>query len=84
MVAKSPSYLRKESHIFRDKYIFPYLGLIFPYQGLILPYQILFLKEVRDLETRKVANKYPLRISRLYLLINNELAIYGMMAGWGT
>ena len=31
-VAESPSYLRKESPIFRDKYVFPYLGLIIPYQ----------------------------------------------------
>ena len=84
MVVDSPSYLRKESPIFRDKYVFPYLRLIFPYQGLILPYQRLFLREVWNLETRKFADKYPLRISRLYLFINNELAIYGRMAGWGT
>ena len=29
-------------------------------------------------------DKYSLRISRLYLFINNELAIYEMMANWGT
>ena len=63
---------------------FPYLGLFFSYQGLILPYQRLFLREVWDLETRKFVNKYPLRISRLYLFINNELTIYERMAGWGT
>ena len=83
-MAESSSYLKKESLIFRDKYVFPYQGLIFPYQGLIFPYRRLFLREVRDLKTRKFENKYPLRISRLYLFIDNELAIYKMMAGWGT
>ena len=58
VVAESPSYLRKESPIFRDEYIFPYQGLTFPYQGLILPYQILSLR-IRGLETRKFADKYP-------------------------
>ena len=53
----------------------------FPYQELIFPYQRLFLKDVWDLETRKFADKYPLRISRLYLFINNELAIYKRMTG---
>ena len=91
MVAESPSYLMRESPIFKDKYvfpylglIFPYLGLIFPYQGLILPYQILFLREVWDLETWKFADKYPLRIFYLYIFINNKIAIYGRMADWGT
>ena len=37
-----------------------------------------------DSKTRKFANKYPLRISSLYLFINNELAIYKRMADWGT
>ena len=45
-VAKSPSYLMKESPIFRDKSILPYLGLTFPYQELILPYQRFFLRKV--------------------------------------
>ena len=83
MVAESPSYPKKESPIFRDKYVFPYLGLIFPYQGLILPYQRLFLRKVWDLEARKFADRYPLRISCLYLFINNELSLYGRMADWG-
>ena len=84
MVVESPSYLRKESSIFRDKSIFPYLRLIFPYQGLILSYQRLFLREVWHLENRKFEDKYPLRISHLYLFINNELAIYGRIASYGT
>ena len=84
MVIESPSYLMKESPIVRDKYVFPYLGLIFPYQGLILPCQRLFLREVWDLKTRKFLDKYPLHISRIYLFVNNELAIYKRMVGWGT
>ena len=75
---------RNESPIFRDKFVFPYLGLIFPYPRLILPYQRLFLREAWDLETKKLADKYPLRISRLYLFINKELSIYERMADWGT
>ena len=72
LVAKSPSFLRKESPIFRDKYVFPYLGLIFHYQGLIIPYQRLFLRKVRDLETRKFADKYPLLFPAfIYLSITN-------------
>ena len=73
MVAEFLAYLRKESPIFRDKYVFPYLGLIFPYQGLILPYQGLLLQEVWDLETRKFADKYPLRafLAFIYLSIAN-------------
>ena len=77
MVAKSPSYLRKKSLIFRDKYVFPYPGLIFPYQGL-------FVREIWDLEARKFMDKYPLLISRLYPFINNDLAMCGRMADWGT
>ena len=77
MIVESPSYLGKESPIFRDKYVFHYLGLIFPYQGL-------FLREIWELETRKFMNKYSSRISRLYLFINNEFVIYGRMTGWGT
>ena len=38
-VAKSPSYLRKVSPIFRDKYVFSYLGLIFSYQ-ILLPREV--------------------------------------------
>ena len=68
MVVESPSYLGKESPSFRDKYVFPYLELIFPYQGL-------FLREIWDLETMKFMDKYPSRISRLYLFINNEPVI---------
>ena len=77
MDAESPSYVGKESLIFRDKYVFPYLGLISLYQGL-------FLREIWDLETRKFMDKYPLRISRPYIFINNELDIRVRMAGWGT
>ena len=43
IVAESPSYIKKESPIFRNKSIFLYQGLIFPYRGLILSYQRLFL-----------------------------------------
>ena len=66
MVVESPFYLGKESPIFRDKSVFPYQGL--------------FLREIWDLETSKFMNKYPSRISRLYLFIYNELAIYRKMA----
>ena len=41
MVVESPSYLRKKSPLVKDKYDFPYIGLIFPYQGL-------FFREVWD------------------------------------
>ena len=77
MVAEFSSYLEKESPISRDKYVFPYMRLISPYQGL-------FFRKIWDLETRKFMDKYPSHISRLYLFINNELAIYGMMVDWGT
>ena len=77
MVAEFPSHLGKKSSIFRDKYFFPYPGLIFPYQGL-------FLIEMWDLEDRKFVDKYPLRISCLYPFINDELAIYRRMASWDT
>ena len=77
MVVECPSYLGKKSPIFRDTFVFSYQGLIFPYQGL-------FLREIWDMETRKFMDKYPSRISRLYLFINNELSIYERMAGWGT
>ena len=59
----------KESPIFRDKFF--------------VPYQILFL-QVWDLENKKFMDKYPLRISYLYLFINNELVIYGRMSSWET
>ena len=72
------------------KYVFPYQGLtlpyqrlILPYQGLIISYQGLFFREVRDLETKKFADKYFLRISRLHLFIHNELAICRKMARLG-
>ena len=68
-----PPYLWKESPIFRDQYVFPYLGLTFPYQGLLL-------REIWDLETRKFMDKYHLRISHFYLFINNDLAMCGRMA----
>ena len=68
MDVESPSYFGKESLIFRDKYVFPYLGLIFLYQGL-------FLQEIWDLETRKFMDKHLSCISHPYLFINNELAI---------
>ena len=71
--AKSPSYFEKEFLIVREKYVFPYMGLIFLYQGL-------FLQEIWDLETRKFMDKHPSRISYPYLFINNELAILEMMA----
>ena len=77
MVVESPSYLWKESPIFRDKYVFLDLELIFPYQGL-------FLREIWDLETMKFMDKNPSRISHLYLFINNDLVIYGRMVDWGT
>ena len=77
MVVESPSYLGKESPIFRVKYVFPFLGLIFPYQEL-------FLREIWNLETRIFMDKYPFRISRRYLFINNELAIHERMASWET
>ena len=48
--AKSPSYLGKESPIFRDKYVFPYQRLILPCQGLSFPYPILSLRGVKDSE----------------------------------
>ena len=54
--AESPSYLRKEYPIFRDKYVFPYQRLIFPYQGLSFPYPGLSLRGVRDLEIGKFAD----------------------------
>ena len=73
-------YVRKESLIFRDKFVFLYLGLIFPYQELITPYKKLLSREVWDLETRKFTDKYLLCISHRYLFINNELAIYERMA----
>ena len=60
----------KESPIFRDKFFFPY--------------QILFLREVWDLKNRKFMDKYPLRISCIYLFINNELVIYEKMSSWET
>ena len=77
MDAESPSYFGKESLIFREKSVFPYVGLIFLYQGL-------FLREIWDLETRKFMDKHPSRISRPYIFINNELSIHGRMVGWGT
>ena len=80
MIPESPSYLRKESPSFRDKSALPYLGLIFPYQELILPYQRLFIREVWELETRKFVDKYPWRISRLYLSIAN----LPYMEGWSS
>ena len=77
MDADSPSYFGKESLIFMDKYVFPYLGLIFLYQGL-------FLREIWDLKTRKFMDKHPSCISSPYLFINNELPIHGRMVDWGT
>ena len=77
MIVESPSYLEKESLIFRDKFVFPYLGLIFIYQRL-------FLQEIWDLETRKFMDKHPSRISHPYVFINNELVIYRRIARWGT
>ena len=56
------------------KYVFPYPRLIFPYQGF-------FLQEIWDLEAKKFMDKYPLRISRLYSLINNDLAMCERMVG---
>ena len=77
MVTESSSYLGKESPISRDKYVFPYLGLIFPYQGL-------FLRKIWDLEIRKFMDKYPSHISCFYLFVNNELTISGRMIDWWT
>ena len=68
MDVESPSYFGKESLIFRDISVFPYLGLIFLYEGL-------FLREIWDLETRKFMDKHSSRISRPYLFINNKLSI---------
>ena len=77
MDANSLSYFRKESLTFRDKSIFPYLGLIIPYQGLIF-------REVKDLKTMKFVDKYLLRVSHLCPFVYNELAISGRTGGWET
>ena len=77
MDVNSPSYFEKESLIFRDKYVFPYLGLILHYHGLIF-------QKVRDLGTRKFVDKYILRVSRLNPFVHNERAISERMASWGT
>ena len=77
MDAESPSYFGKESLIFRDNYVFPYLGLVFLCQGL-------FPRGIWDLETRKFMDKHPSCISRPYPFINNKLVIHGRMVDWGT
>ena len=77
MDAYSPSYFGKESLIFRDKYIFPYLGQILPYQRLLF-------REVRDLGTKKFVDKYILRVLRLYPFVHNELSISRKTVDWGT
>ena len=51
--SESPSYLGKESPIFRDKYVFPYQRLILHYQRLSFPYLGLSLRGVRDSEAGK-------------------------------
>ena len=56
----SPSYLGKESPIFRDKYVFPYQRLIFPYQGLSFPYPGLSLRGARDSKVGKFADNIAL------------------------
>ena len=53
---ESPSYLGKESPIFKDKYVFPYQRIILPCQGLSFPYLGLSLQGIRDSEARKFAD----------------------------
>ena len=52
-LAESPSYLWKESPIFRDKYVFSNQRLILPCQGLSFPYPRLSLRGVRNSKVRE-------------------------------
>ena len=51
--SESPSYLGKESPIFRDNFVFPYQRLILSCHGFSFPYPGLSLQGINDSEARK-------------------------------